>query len=341
MPRHEVREPGSKPGGVQALALSREHVAPVPTELRRGAVEREDDVASEVVSCARHRAGNPLEGRRVRGQVRGEAALVAHGGGQPFFPQHGLQRVENLDAAAQGLAEARRADRQHHELLDVDVVVGVRPAVEDVHHRDGEPHLVVGDAIQVPDVTEQGDARGRPPPPWPPPAIPPGWRSLPDGPCSPIRPVRPSRHPRPAGLPPPCPRWPERSPGARPPRRHARPCRYTARGSPSRISRASREPVDAPEGARALPRAPPAQHDVRLHRRVAPGVERLPSQHGLDDAHGRPSSPAARGPSSRYARALTTPSIATSPSSSSAIRSSGQELGPSDRASLRTRGASP
>jgi hypothetical protein len=46
-----------------------------------------------------------------------------------------LQRVEDLRAVAQRLAQRRRADRQDHEFLDVEAVVGVRAAVDDVHHR--------------------------------------------------------------------------------------------------------------------------------------------------------------------------------------------------------------
>ena len=49
--------------------------------------------------------------------------------------QHLLQRVEDLRAAAQRLAKAGRADRQDHELLDVEAVVRMRAAVDDVHHR--------------------------------------------------------------------------------------------------------------------------------------------------------------------------------------------------------------
>src|SRR3979411_2818886 len=33
------------------------------------------------------------------------------------------------------LAEGRRADRHDHEFLEVDRVVGMHPAVDDVHHR--------------------------------------------------------------------------------------------------------------------------------------------------------------------------------------------------------------
>ena len=43
--------------------------------------------------------------------------------------------MEDLDAVAQAFGKRRRADGQDHELLDVDAVVGVRPAVDDVHHR--------------------------------------------------------------------------------------------------------------------------------------------------------------------------------------------------------------
>ena len=71
-------------------------------------------------------------------EVGGEAALVAEAGGEAALVQHLLEGVVDLGAPAQRLAEGRRADRGDHELLDVDVGVGVRAAVEDVHHRDGQ-----------------------------------------------------------------------------------------------------------------------------------------------------------------------------------------------------------
>ena len=43
--------------------------------------------------------------------------------------------MEALGAPAQGLGERGGADRHEHELLEVERVVGVRPAVEHVHHR--------------------------------------------------------------------------------------------------------------------------------------------------------------------------------------------------------------
>ena len=68
-------------------------------------------------------------------EVRREAALVAEAGREALLLQHRLERVVDLGAGAQRLGERRRADRGDHELLDVDVGVGVRAAVEDVHHR--------------------------------------------------------------------------------------------------------------------------------------------------------------------------------------------------------------
>jgi len=46
--------------------------------------------------------------------------------------------VEHLDAHAQCFRKARRADRRDHELLEIDRIVGVHPAIEDVHHRHGK-----------------------------------------------------------------------------------------------------------------------------------------------------------------------------------------------------------
>ena len=49
--------------------------------------------------------------------------------------QPGAQRVVRLDAPPQAFAVARRPDRREHELLDVDVAVGVGAAVQHVEER--------------------------------------------------------------------------------------------------------------------------------------------------------------------------------------------------------------
>ena len=66
----------------------------------------------------------------------------------------------DLGSPAQRLGEGRRADRGDHELLDVHVVVGVRAAVQDVHHRDRQ-HVRVRPA-EVAEQRQAGRVRGRP-----------------------------------------------------------------------------------------------------------------------------------------------------------------------------------
>ncbi len=43
--------------------------------------------------------------------------------------------MKNFHAPAQRLGKRRRSHRHHHEFLEIDIVIGVRAAVEDVHHR--------------------------------------------------------------------------------------------------------------------------------------------------------------------------------------------------------------
>ena len=72
------------------------------------------------------------------GDVRGEAALVADGRVQALVVQHLLEAVEDLRPHPQPFAEGRRPDGHDHELLEVDGVVRVLAAVEDVHQRHGQ-----------------------------------------------------------------------------------------------------------------------------------------------------------------------------------------------------------
>ncbi|MNI16248.1 hypothetical protein D3C73_695750 [compost metagenome] len=62
--------------------------------------------------------------------------------------------VENLGAHAQTFRERLGANRLNHEFLDVDVVIGVLAAVDDVHHRNRHRVDTRG-AVQVGDVSVQ------------------------------------------------------------------------------------------------------------------------------------------------------------------------------------------
>ena len=120
---------------LEADRAARRVIAAVLVEFAGGDVEAKQHILAGAVTRLADGLEDHLDGFLVGAQVRREAALVAHRGGQAPTLQHALQRVEDLGAAAQRLGEAGDADRQHHELLHVDIVVGMRPAIDDVHHR--------------------------------------------------------------------------------------------------------------------------------------------------------------------------------------------------------------
>src|SRR5581483_3372307 len=85
----------------------------------------------------------------------GEAALVAHGGGQAPVVQDLLEHVVDLGAPLEGFVEAGRAHGHDHELLEVDGVVGVGAPVDHVHHGHGQDvgvgpaHVAVDGQLQL------------------------------------------------------------------------------------------------------------------------------------------------------------------------------------------------
>ena len=104
------------------------------------------------VSGLLDRLDEDAHGVLVRSQVGCEATLVADCGGQSALVQQRLERVVGLGAPSQRFSVRRRADRHHHELLEVDAVVCMHATVDDVHHRDGQ-HV----GVRATDVPVQRD----------------------------------------------------------------------------------------------------------------------------------------------------------------------------------------
>ncbi|CAG7001180.1 hypothetical protein PICSAR164_02797 [Mycobacterium avium subsp. paratuberculosis] len=127
----------------------------VAVELGGRRVEGQRHVGAEFEAGRFDGPADQVQRRGGARHVGGEAALVAQAGAQALLLQHRLQRVIHLRTPAQRLGETRRADRGDHELLDVDGGVGVRAAVEDVHHRHRQD-VRVGPA----QVAEQRQLRG-------------------------------------------------------------------------------------------------------------------------------------------------------------------------------------
>ena len=194
-----------------------------------------------------------LEDRLDRGlarlEVGREAALVADAGREPAVGEHLLQRVVDLRADPEPLREAVGADRDEHELLQVDRVRRVHAAVDHVQHRNRQRRGGLAAEVAV-----ERLPRVRPPRPWRRRARHRGSRSRRACPCSACRRARSA--------------FDRATPGrARPSLRSRRSISATFATAfvtplpphaepPSRSSTASCTPVDAPEGTAARPNAP-------------------------------------------------------------------------------------
>jgi hypothetical protein len=102
--------------------------------------QREQHVFARTVAGLFDRLQDRRQALVVAAEVRREAAFVADCRAHAAVAQDLLQRVEHFRAATQGFAERRLADRHDHEFLDVQAVVRVRAAVDDVHHRHRQLH---------------------------------------------------------------------------------------------------------------------------------------------------------------------------------------------------------
>src|SRR6202035_2303269 len=122
-------------GRTEALALACVDIFAVLEELACGRVQRQHDVAARLVAGLADRSHDELERCVRRRQVRRETALVADIGVVAGLLQLRAQGVEDLRAAAQRLGKGFGADRHDHEFLEVDRIVGMHAAIDDVHHR--------------------------------------------------------------------------------------------------------------------------------------------------------------------------------------------------------------
>ena len=170
-------------------------------------------------------------------------------------------------------AKRRRAHRDDHELLEVDRVVGVRAAVEHVHHRHRQD---VGADPVAAEVAVQRQARLQPRPRAPPPARRRGSRWRRGATCSACRRARSATRSIPPGR---ARRARDSAVGdlpvdvARPPSR--RPCRPTRVAAVAQLGRLELAGRGARRHRRAPDARPPSKVDLDLDRRVAPRVEDL------------------------------------------------------------------
>ena len=109
-------------------------------EFGAGHVDTETHVGSRFIPGLLDTLQDDLQRRFVGLEIRGKSALIAHGCVELHGVQHFFQGMKNLGATAQRFGKCRGTHRQDHEFLEIDVVIGMRTAVDDVHHRHRQLH---------------------------------------------------------------------------------------------------------------------------------------------------------------------------------------------------------
>ena len=132
---------------LNALALELVHAGLGVVELGGRRIHGVHEVNAGLKASLLDGLGDVLERLGIGLEVGRKAALVAHAAAQAGLVQHTLEGVVDLGAPTQALGKARGAHRHDHELLEVDVIIGMHAAVENVHHRCGQQVGV--DATQV------------------------------------------------------------------------------------------------------------------------------------------------------------------------------------------------
>ena len=118
-------------------------------ELAGCAVQGEQYVFACFVACGFGCFDDQLQRFFVAVQVRCETAFVADGSWKAFAVTQFFQCVENFGAATQGFAERFCADGHNHEFLDVQAVVGMFAAVDNVHHWNRQSHWACATQVTI------------------------------------------------------------------------------------------------------------------------------------------------------------------------------------------------
>jgi len=111
-----------------------ENVFAILEELARCRVQTDADFGSRLVAGLADRFQNRFDGFFVGLQHGSESALVADSRRVPLFAQHLFQSVKHLHTHAERFRKTIGAKGRDHELLKVHRIVGMRAAIDDIHH---------------------------------------------------------------------------------------------------------------------------------------------------------------------------------------------------------------
>src|ERR1700738_475880 len=149
-------------GSVKCPSFAGKLVASVAKELARGRVARDRDISAGLVPGLLDRLDKQVERLLVGFQLGSEASFVADAAAEAPLVEDLLERLIDLGDSPNTVGEGCRADRADHELLEVDVIVGVDASVEHVGQRQGQqPRLGAAQVAVERDAGRGGPAEGR------------------------------------------------------------------------------------------------------------------------------------------------------------------------------------
>ena len=153
IPGAEVGEVGDHAGRVEGFALAGHDVFAALVEFGGGGIEGEGHVLAGAVAGGFAGLGDEAECLAGHATNVGDEGVVADIGGMAGGVEGFFQGLEDFGTHADALGHGGGGDGLYHELLDVDGIVGVLAAIDDVHHRHGQ-----GTGVDAADVAVEREA---------------------------------------------------------------------------------------------------------------------------------------------------------------------------------------
>ena len=112
----------------------------VTEKLRAGAIQSDGDVRTRQITGLLNSLHDQLQRCFVIRETRCESTLVANCGMHSLAVQQVFQCMKYFGAAAQSFTKALRSQWDDYEFLHVNLVIGMRTSIDDVHHGHGHGH---------------------------------------------------------------------------------------------------------------------------------------------------------------------------------------------------------
>ena len=105
-------------------------------ELTRRGIQSHPDLIPRLVTGGFNSSQNQVDRLVIRFQIRRKPSFIAHGCLVSTVVKDFFEIVKYFGSHPQGFRKARSAGGHDHEFLQIDIVIRVRAAINDVHHRD-------------------------------------------------------------------------------------------------------------------------------------------------------------------------------------------------------------